>query len=614
VVRARAKVAGRTASGGKPAPADVFNGPPAIGPPTGTVSFYDTVGSSTRLLGTSTIGGASGNSPELHSYPGSNPGPNSSPNARQNSSPAAKGTPPVAGTATFAITAPVGGGHSYTSVYGADANFTASTSSAAPYTVTLAPVTVAGPASQPVQFPINQAGSIPVTVSGSKSGASIAEPTGSVSYTILTATGAAAGSGTASLTAGATDSTASIPTPSTLATGAYTIQVNYLGDGNYAVTTAPVAIAIEVGKVATAIVWPQPAAIVYGTSLSAVLDATAKAGSTTVAGTFAYSVASAGGVGSSVTAATVLAAGSYTLAVTFTPTDAATYTTATGSVTLTVGTANASIALVSSSNPQYVQDAIVFTATVASLAGVPTGTVAFYDGSTLLGSVTLASGVAAYTTSSLALGTHSITAVYSGDANFSAVTSTAVAEVVQDFNLTISTTSGGSSTATASPGGTAVYPLVFTPVDGTTFPLVVKLTVSGLPAGATATLTPDTLPAGSGSTPVTLAVVLSSASASSHGFMPFRPNRLPLALGLILLPFAGRFRRTIRRLRAGGRGSRWTMLLLLAALGLAATAGLAGCGGKSTGYFGQTPETYILTITGTSGALSHSTTVTLTIE
>jgi hypothetical protein len=42
-------------------------------------------------------------------------------------------------------------------------------------------------------------------------------------------------------------------------------------------------------------------------------------------------------------------------------------------------------------------------------------------------------------------------------------------------------------------------------------------------------------------------------------------------------------------------------------------ATLTGCG-SSTGFFASAPQTYNITITGTSGALTHSTTVTLTVQ
>ena len=48
----------------------------------------------------------------------------------------------------------------------------------------------------------------------------------------------------------------------------------------------------------------------------------------------------------------------------------------------------------------------------------PTGTVSFYDGTTLLGSAALSSGSADLATSALAVGSHSITAVYSGSADY----------------------------------------------------------------------------------------------------------------------------------------------------------------------------------------------------
>jgi Bacterial Ig-like domain (group 3) len=48
-----------------------------------------------------------------------------------------------------------------------------------------------------------------------------------------------------------------------------------------------------------------------------------------------------------------------------------------------------------------------------------TGTVTFTEGTTILGTVPLADGEAVFTTSSLSLGAHLITATYSGDINFS---------------------------------------------------------------------------------------------------------------------------------------------------------------------------------------------------
>ena len=99
---------------------------------------------------------------------------------------------------------------------------------------------------------------------------------------------------------------------------------------NYAATTANVA--INVAKATPTVNWTAPTGIVYGTSLSATqLNATAS-----VAGTFVYAPV----------AATVLEPGSgQNLAVTFTPTDAANYNPATGSVQISVSKAPATVTL-----------------------------------------------------------------------------------------------------------------------------------------------------------------------------------------------------------------------------------------------------------------------------
>jgi hypothetical protein len=198
-----------------------------------------------------------------------------------------------------------------------------------------------------------------------------------------------------------------------------------------------------------------------------------------------------------------------------------------------------------------------------------------------------------------------VTAAYGGNNNFLALTSQVLTETVQDFTLNIST--GGSTSATVLPGGTATYDLVIGPSSGATFPAALALTVSGFPTGATATLTPAALAAGAGPTNVTLTVQIPVQSASV-----IRRDRLgrklsTLMLGILFLPFGGALRRA-----AGGRGRNLRLLgLLLAGITL---AGLTGCANRDSGFFGSPQRSYVLTVTGTSGALSHSTTLNLTVQ
>jgi hypothetical protein len=81
----------------------------------------------------------------------------------------------------------------------------------------------------------------------------------------------------------------------------------------------------------------------------------------------------------------------------------------------------------------------------------------------------------------------------------------------------------------------------------------------------------------------------------------------PMMFGMLLLPFAGKIRRS-----AGKRGP-FALLLLLALL-VTSLAALSGCATKNSGYLGNANTNYTLTVTGASGALSRSTTVTLTVQ
>jgi hypothetical protein len=183
---------------------------------------------------------------------------------------------------------------------------------------------------------------------------------------------------------------------------------------------------------------------------------------------------------------------------------------------------------------------------------------------------------------------------------------------VQDFTVSTPTsgsTPGTSASATILPGGTATYALVVGPTGGTTFPSAVTFSVSGLPAGATATITPQTLPAGSALTNVTLVIQLANQILAHNPATPLgRGLALAMVGGMFLLPFGGKMRRSARW------AQRFAGLLLLVLAATCATLGFTACGGGGSGYFGQPVQNYTVTVTATSGSLSHTTTVNLTVK
>ena len=103
-------------------------------------------------------------------------------------------------------------------------------------------------------------------------------------------------------------------------------------------------------------------------------------------------------------------------------------------ITQTVDQASTTTAVVSSENPSNLGDSVTFTATVSATApgsGTPTGQVTFYDGTTAIDTETLSGGMASYTTTSLAIGGHSITAQYLGSTDFAGSPSIAFTQTVK---------------------------------------------------------------------------------------------------------------------------------------------------------------------------------------
>jgi len=461
----------------------------------------------------------------------------------------------------------------------------------------------------PTSVIVGQTIAVTATVTDTASGHTATVPTGGVTFTDTVGSTSVSLNGGNPVTLSSGHATLTGVTLS--GAGSHTITANYAGiSGSFLSSSNTTTVQVNAVRVTPTINWTLPTGgITYGSTLSSLLTASAANGSSSVSGTFSYTATPQGGTASTVTSATVLNAGTYTLTATFTPTDTTTYESATLSLTLIVGKASPTVALASSDITALAKSAVTFTATVASSAGTPTGSVSFQDGTTSLGSGTLSQGVATYTTSSLAAGAHTIAAQYGGSSNFSAVTGSAVTETVDDFSLNAATTSAAS--ASVSPGGMATYALLIGPTIGTTFPAAVTLSVSGLPPGATATLTPKALAAGAGPTKVSLTVHVPSQSASllrrSILALQLSAQSPPMMLGMLFLPLAGRIR------RSAGKHGRLALLLLLALFGTS-LIGLTGCGSKDSGFLGNAQTSYTLTVTATSGALSHSTTLTLTVQ
>jgi MBG domain (YGX type)/Bacterial Ig-like domain (group 3)/FG-GAP-like repeat len=257
--------------------------------------------------------------------------------------------------------------------------------------------------------------------------------------------------------------------------GSYTIAATYAGDGNYNGGSGSTTYTIN--KATPTVTWATPAAISYGTALSATqLNATAS-----VPGAFVYSPV----------AGTVLTAGSHTLAVTFTPTDTTDYTTASATVNLTVNqavltvTANNASKVYGTANPAFtpIYSGFVNGDTSAVLTGSPS----------LTTTATAASPVGSYTITAAA-GTLSA-ANYSFNFVNGTLTITKATSVLSVSSSLNPSVFGNSVTFTLTVGksGSGVVPTgtVTLTEGGTTL-----LPATALNGSGQATYTTSTLPAG----------------------------------------------------------------------------------------------------------------------
>jgi hypothetical protein len=305
--------------------------------------------------------------------------------------------------------------------------------------------------------------------------------------------------------------------------------------------------------------------------------------------------------------ATILSTvGQYSITPSVTGTDLADYTQVVQNGTLSVTKAPAVTTTTLSSTTLAFGLNVTITATVASTtSGTPTGTVSFFDNGSPLGTGTLSNGVATYSSSTLPVGTNVITAVYSGDVNFSPSTASGTSGtttvLITPLDFSIQLTSQGTVEGTY--GTTRQFTFHITPIGGT-YPGVVQLSASPTgPILATYTFNPASIDKAAGPMDITLTVATRKL-APSEASLGWSSKLSPFALALFLLPLLG--------LRYSRRSaSKLTRLVTYSALLLLSLGGIGAMTGCGSGYF---DHTYPITVTATSNGVTHTVSVDFHID
>jgi len=402
-----------------------------------------------------------------------------------------------AGTATFTTTASLGAGnHSITAAYGSDTNFAGSASAALTQVVNRASTTTTlGALSSPSVY--GQGIAFTATVAPVAPGAGT--PTGTVTFM-----DGAAMLGVATLNNGS----ATFNVTSPLAVGSHSITAVYSSETSFSASTSSVGTQIVNRAGTTTALSQSLSSSMYGQAVTFTASVSPVApGAGSVSGTIKFldgatTLGTATLSGGTASASFTLAAGSHSITASYAG-NASFSSSVSTAVTQSVSPANTTTTLTTSGATSVSGQTVTFTATIAPVApgaGIASGTVTFMDGATVLGTGTVnASGKATFATALLSVGSHSVTAVYAGSANFGSSTSAAVAQTVGK-NSTVTalnssakpSVSGQSvtftATVTASAPGGGVPAGTVTFKDGTTTLGTVTLNSAGVATFATATL------------------------------------------------------------------------------------------------------------------------------
>jgi YVTN family beta-propeller protein len=224
-------------------------------------------------------------------------------------------------------------------------------------------------------------------------------------------------------------------TTSALNAGSHTITAHYFGSTRYAASSSALTQTVNKAATTTIITNASPDPSTYGQPVTFTATVSTSAGS--AGGKVVFKRAAivlgggtlSGGAVSYTTTATQLPAG--TEAITAVYNGDANHAASTSVAYMqTVNKAATTTVVVTSGSPSTSGSPVTFTATVGSSVSAAPGGVTFKDGSTLLGTVALSGGTAIFTTSGLAVGTHTIHAHYNGNGDY-AVSSGQVEQLVQ---------------------------------------------------------------------------------------------------------------------------------------------------------------------------------------
>jgi hypothetical protein len=322
------------------------------------------------------------------------------------------------GAASLTTMALTPGGHNITAVYSGDTDNIGSTSSMFTQTVNQA-ATSTGLLSSINPSAAGQSSTFTATVTVLSPGAGT--PTGTVTFFF--------GDGLSS-TVNLTGSTAG-SAHSYAVGGTYTVTAVYGGDGNFSGSNSS-NLSQQVTTVSSTAVTSSLNPSAFGQSVTLTATVTGNSPTGTVqfkdgATSLGTPVTLSSGAASLTTMA--LTPGGHNITAVYSG-DTNNVGSTSPMFTQTVNQATSSTAVTSSLNPSQAGQAVTFTAAVTSGGGTPTGTVTFKDGAAVLGTGTLAGGIASFTTASLTLGSHTITAVYGGSASFTGSTSSALIQAV----------------------------------------------------------------------------------------------------------------------------------------------------------------------------------------